>query len=114
MQNALAGLFLGAVLMVLSAGFLESRPSAYGQFPDRARGRTSGGELVSFAWDTGTHEHLAVLDPQLRVMSIYEVNRTSGSITLKSVRNIGWDLQLEDFNSSNPTPREIRSLVERR
>jgi hypothetical protein len=114
MQNALTGLFLGAVLMLLSAGVLGSRPAAFGQFPERARGANAGGELVSFAWDTGNHEHLAVLDAQSRVMSIYEVNRTSGTITLKSVRNIGWDLQLEEFNSSNPTPREIRSLVERR
>jgi hypothetical protein len=114
MRNAWVGLCLGAVLSLVATGVWEARPTAWGQFPERSRTANSGGDLVSFAWDSGNHEHLAVLDPQTRVMSIYEVNRTSGAITLKSVRNIGWDLQLEEFNSTNPTPREIRSLVERR
>jgi hypothetical protein len=114
MRNALYGLCLGTVLTMLGAGLWEARPTAYGQFPDRPRTGNPGGELVAFAWDSGNHEHLAVLDPQTRVLSIYEVNRTTGAITLKSVRNLGWDLQLEEFNSTNPTPREIRSLVERR
>lgn len=114
MRNACVGLFLGAVLSLGLVGMRDSRPAAWGQFPDRARATSSGSELVSFAWDSGNHEHVAVLDPQTRVMSIYEVSRTTGAITLKSVRNIGWDLQLEEFNSTNPTPREIRALVERR
>ena len=114
MRNAVIGLFLGTVLTMLAASGVGSRPAAYGQLADRARGNGAGGELVSFSWDAGSYEQVAVLDPQLRALSIYEISRTSGAITLKSVRNVGWDLRLEEFNSTAPTPREIRSLVERR
>jgi hypothetical protein len=33
-------------------------------------------------------------------------------LSLKSVRNVAWDLMIEDFNSANPTPREIRALTQ--
>ncbi len=113
MRNVAVGLVLGAVLAMLAASGMGPRPAAYGQLGERTR-NNGGGDLISFSWDAGNAEHVAVLDPQLRSMSIYEISRNSGAITLKSVRNVGWDLRLEDFNSTNPTPREIRSLVERR
>jgi hypothetical protein len=114
MRNVVVGFFLGAVLALLAASGMGSRPAAYGQLGDRARSNGSGSEWISFSWDAGNAEQVAVLDPQSRSMSIYEINRNSGAITLKSVRNVGWDLRLEEFNSTNPTPREIRALVERR
>jgi hypothetical protein len=35
-----------------------------------------------------------------------------GDITLKSVRNIHWDLQMVEFNTEAPLPREIRSMLD--
>jgi hypothetical protein len=46
---------------------------------------------------------------------VYQVDPRSGAIALKSVRNIHWDLQMDEFNSGgNPSPKEIRSLLEQR
>ena len=44
-------------------------------------------------------------------MAVYHVDRATGKITLKSVRNVRWDLLLDEFNGTNPAPREIRALV---
>ena len=55
-----------------------------------------------------------MIDPDLKVVSVYHLELVSGEITLKSVRNIHWDLQMTEFNTSAPQPREIRSLLEQR
>ena len=70
--------------------------------------------MLPLAADGLPIQPLVVLDPATRVMGIYHIDRATGQLSLKSVRNVHWDLQLEEFNSAVPTPREIRSLVERR
>jgi hypothetical protein len=52
---------------------------------------------------------VTVVDPRQRVMAVYQVERASGEITLKSVRNLTWDLQMIGYNSGKPTPQDIRS-----
>jgi len=47
-------------------------------------------------------------------MSVYHIELATGKIALRSVRNIHWDLQMTEFNSADPLPREIRSLLEPR
>ena len=56
---------------------------------------------------------IALVDPKQKVISVYGIDRTSGEIKLKSVRKVEWDLQLDEFNGKQPSPREIRSNVER-
>ncbi len=41
-------------------------------------------------------------------MCVYHID-ASGVITLKSARNIHWDLQMEQYNGTSPLPRDIRS-----
>ena len=59
-------------------------------------------------------QQLTVVDPVQRVMCIYHIGAKNGEISLKSVRNITWDLRMTQFNGVNPQPEEIRSLVEQR
>ena len=47
-------------------------------------------------------------------MAVYHIDRATGALALKSVRNVHWDLQIEDYNSASPTPREIRLLTDNR
>jgi hypothetical protein len=61
-----------------------------------------------------TLQQLTIIDPRSRVVSVYHVDLRNGGITLKSVRNIQWDLQMDEFNGVSPLPREIRSLVNSR
>ncbi|MGO8752303.1 MAG: hypothetical protein ACLQNE_40715 [Thermoguttaceae bacterium] len=58
------------------------------------------------------YQMVTVIDPKSRVMSVYQIDLTSGKITLRSVRQIQWDLQITDFNGSYPSPREIQSLLD--
>lgn len=66
--------------------------------------------LIAHSTTLGDHQQqLTVVDPELRVIGVYHID-AHGEIVLKSVRNIHWDLQLTDFNTANPLPREIRAL----
>ena len=57
-------------------------------------------------------QQITIVDPRQRVMAVYHVDRVSGALALKSVRNLTWDLLIEDFNSGTPAPRDIRALKE--
>ena len=54
---------------------------------------------------------VALIDTKTRVMSVYHVERQSGEVHLKSVRNVTWDLQLDEYNGVSPSPKEVKSLV---
>jgi hypothetical protein len=55
---------------------------------------------------------VTVIDPATRAMSVYHVSLATGEVTLKSVRRIHWDLQMNEFNATHPLPGEIRSMIE--
>jgi hypothetical protein len=57
---------------------------------------------------------LTVLDPRQQTMGVYWIEAGTGKITLRSVRNIRYDLMMTDFNGENPLPREIRMQLEQR
>jgi hypothetical protein len=57
---------------------------------------------------------LTVVDPRQRALSVYHIDLLTGKITLKSVRNIQWDLQVTDLNNEPPRPLEIQSMLEKR
>lgn len=58
--------------------------------------------------DGGKPTVLTIVDPQLRTIGVYHINRENGEIHLKSVRNFSADLQIDQFNSNSPLPKEIR------
>lgn len=71
--------------------------------------------LIAIKLDGNANSNqIALVDPERKVISVYGIDRTSGEIKLSSVRKVEWDLQLDEFNGKQPTPREIRSNVERR
>jgi hypothetical protein len=57
-------------------------------------------------------QQLTVVDPKLRAVAVYHINPASGALTLRSVRNIHWDLQMSQFNGVSPLPQQIRSMLE--
>jgi hypothetical protein len=83
--------------------------------PSGAYASASGrGELITYCVPAeGRPTALTVIDPAVRRIAIYHVNRETGEIQLKSVRNIAWDLGMEYFNSGSPLPEEIRKGLER-
>lgn len=55
---------------------------------------------------------LLVVDPNLRNAAVYHVDGPSGSLVLKSTRNITWDLMVGDFNAQEPKPSALRRMLE--
>ncbi|MEK6237065.1 MAG: hypothetical protein N2C14_20340 [Planctomycetales bacterium] len=110
MKNAILGLLLVAGLCVLSAGFYpaaaQSRPSS------QPAGRVQPGGLIALPGPTdGKHQRITVIDPAQRCMAVYHVDAETGELTLRSARNIHWDMQLRAFNTSEPHPEDIRAML---
>jgi len=59
---------------------------------------------------------LTVIDPRQQVMGVYHIELASGKITLRSARNLRWDLspQMTYLNNDPPLPQEIRALSEQK
>jgi hypothetical protein len=114
MKMAVLGTLAGIGLVAAAAGGawgVGGEPPAPNQPLPNALYRAGDGLIVV---PFGTPEKgvmLSVIDPQQRVMSVYQLNPVNGKIALKSARNLRWDLQLNDFNNEAPLPQEIQSLI---
>lgn len=53
-----------------------------------------------------------VYDPQQKALGVYHVDRTTGEIELKSVRQIQWDLRMLHFQGKAPLPEDIKNGLE--
>lgn len=84
-------------------------------FAQRQQVYEASSELIALpAQIDNTRQQLTVIDPRTHVLSVYHLDLATGSVTLKSVRNLSWDLQLDEFNGNKPLPREIRSQLQAR
>jgi hypothetical protein len=68
---------------------------------------------VHIAQEPGRPSQAVLYDPAQRSLAVYHIDRETGSISLKSVRRVEWDLQMIDFNTSEPLPQDIRGGLQR-
>ena len=114
MRRAILGTLVGAGLVALAVGLFNPRGEVLAQRPVTYP-PTNGGDLIAVPSSMGEKgQMLTVIDPRQRTIGVYTIDPASGKIALRSVRNILWDLQMADFNSDNPLPREIRLQLEQR
>ena len=114
MRQAVLGFVLGAGLLAAAAAWLAPGNTVLAQ---HARAPSSqDGDLIALHWMVeGKHQEMVVLvDPTRKAMSVYQIDRASGAITLKSVRQCDGDLQLRGFNETRPFADEIRSMANQR
>lgn len=64
-------------------------------------------EVVSSMLPSGVQQ-IVVVDSQNRAMAIYHVDPAQGKLVLRSVRNLSWDLSMEQFNGQAPLPSDLR------
>jgi hypothetical protein len=126
MKRAILGLLAGIGVVALAVGLLDRRQEVMAQHPytqaayvpagpQPAPPALSGGELIAVPSPMGDKgQLLTVLDPRQQTMGVYWIEAGTGKITLRSVRNIRYDLMMMDFNGDNPLPREIRAQLEQR
>ncbi|MFM7206154.1 MAG: hypothetical protein ACKO4T_05730 [Planctomycetaceae bacterium] len=55
---------------------------------------------------------LVVVDPASRHAAVYHLDAATGSLALKSTRDLTWDLMVDDFNAQEPRPAAIRRLMQ--
>jgi hypothetical protein len=114
MRAAVIGAVIGAGLMALALGGFAEGGRALAQRPSSAEAAANA-EVIALTSTLGDNrQQLTLIDPRMRVMSVYHVDAASGGISLKSVRNFHWDMQMVEFNNAKPLPQEIRSMIDHR
>ena len=116
MRATVAGLLIGVTLTWILTGASTVSPNA---FAERFQGSDQTGamrdDLIAVSGAVVEGQQLIVLiDPRQRTLGSYHVDARSGQISLRSVRNIRWDLELEEFNGTEPSPEKIQALLRSR
>ena len=112
MKTALLGALMGAGLGAAAMGVLPDSGEVFAQRTTPYWSNVPASELIALSETVDQkYQQLTVIDPKLHVMSVYHIDFQSGAITLRSVRNFHWDLQMMEFNGSAPLPREIQALL---
>ena len=117
MKRMVLGTLLGVGLVTAAIAVAQQRGDVYAQHaaPASPGPAAAGSELIVVPTSLGEKgQMLTVVDPRQRALSVYHIDLLTGKITLKSVRNIQWDLQMAYLNNESPLPQEIRSLLEQR
>ena len=113
MRRSLFGALLGASLVIAVAAGRGVSDTPFAP-PIDSPARAGGSELITNVTATdGAALTVTVIDPKQRVMAVYHVDRGTGEISPKSVRNLTWDLQMIEFNSGSPLPQDIRNGLKR-
>lgn len=106
---------VGAVGMLLVAAHLTTPPWAVGQrqVQDVDAGPPSG---ALWLWMTqrenDPQQMLVAIDRETRHAAVYHVDATNGTLTLRSTRNLSWDLLVDDFNGREPSPSALKNMLE--
>lgn len=103
-----------AVAVTLAGGaMLAAQPrGARGPAAGGVAGDTGQGLWVSTAPLDDGRQLLLVVDPTTRNAAVYHVDAATGSLTLRSSRNITWDLLVPEYNAQEPRPTALRKMIE--
>ncbi len=55
---------------------------------------------------------LSLVDPKQKVISVYRIDFATGNISLEAVRNFQYDQQLLQHNTKDPTPEQIKLMLQ--
>lgn len=101
-----------ATVAVILAGVVTAAQRAGRTLP-----QAGGGDPSHPLWTLATplddgRQMLLLVDQQNRTLAIYHVDPVAGTLTLKSTRDIRWDLMVEDFNCQEPRPAALKKMLE--
>ena len=108
------GLIVCLIAAMCCGGFLGvGRLAAQRPSKGQAGENLLGGQLwISATPLDNTRQLLIVVDPNLKNAAVYHVDGASGTLTLKSARDITWDLLVGDFNAQEPKPAALKKMLE--
>lgn len=96
--------------LVVSGGIAAAQPAGRGLATPEG---DAGGRLwiTTLPLDDVRHV-LVVVDTAQKQVAIYHVDAATGTLTLKSSRDISADLKVGDFNAQEPKPAALRKMLE--
>ncbi|MGA0041131.1 MAG: hypothetical protein ACO3NZ_14905 [Pirellulales bacterium] len=106
---------LAGALSLLLAAHLITPPWAVGQrqpSPDGLAPTADSMWLWMSQREGDPNQLLLAIDRETRHAAVYHVDLTSGTLTLRSTRNLSWDLLVDDFNGREPSPTALRNMLE--
>jgi hypothetical protein len=106
-RSSLVGVLIGAAVWVVVAEPSFGQSASAGREP-QISSAAAGTIITHVSAIEGLDLVVTVIDTSQHAMAVYHVDRASGEITLKSVRNFTWDLQMKDFNTGKPLPQDVR------
>jgi len=100
-----------AILMLTRTGGPSLLPAAFAQNQPPIAG---GAGVFVMPCQVQTNVWGAyMLDVDAKTLAIYQYLPGDKRLRLLAARSYKYDTRLENFNTDNPTPREVRALVER-
>ncbi|MCA9101801.1 MAG: hypothetical protein R3C10_24760 [Pirellulales bacterium] len=107
------GFAVGLAVAVVVAGVFSPSTSVMAQRTDTDPTAGAGHPVLFSSTVDAQRQLLTVFDPETLTLCVYHVENDSGEISLKSARNLTWDMQMVEFNGKSPLPQEIRSMLQR-
>lgn len=102
-----------ALVIVVVVAWIWSRGQWTAAQRPAAADQTGGAGLwISTGPIDGGRQLLLVVDPQLKNAAVYHVDASTGTLTLKSTRDISYDLLVGDFNAQSPKPADLKKMLE--
>ena len=102
---AFAAVVVAAWIWSLGGRSIAQRPAA-------AEPAGSTGLWISTGPLDDARRLLLVVDPHLKNAAVYHVDAVAGTLTLKSTRDISYDLLVGDFNAQAPKPADLKKMLE--
>ena len=106
---------VGLVLTVAGGGILSAQPR--GARPGGGTTAGPAGEgggmplwISASPLDDG-RQLLLIVDPHMKSAAVYHVDG-AGALTLRSTRNITWDLLVPEYNAQEPRPATLKKMLE--
>ncbi len=108
MLGVLAWSGSGAFSQSEYSNYANNTPSAwYSATPQVA---SSGDLLLSSSVTPTGQQQIAIVDSKAKSLAVYVVAPDTGAIALKSVRSIGADFGLDEYNGTEPSPTKVRAI----
>lgn len=100
-----------AVALVVGAAAVATSQAPNGRPPQAAAGAAVTGLWISDTPLEDGRRLLVVVDPVTRHAAVYHLDAASGSMVLKSARDLTWDLSIDEFNAQDPRPAALRTML---
>lgn len=113
MRSTVIGFAVGLAVAVLVAGMFASPDAVMAQRTDVDPSAVAKHPVLFTTPIDQQRQLLTVFDPETLTLCVYHIDSGSGEISLKSARNLTWDMQMIEFNGKSPLPQEIRSMLQR-